>query len=314
MIEKFVKLLSFILLIYPSNGLLTKDLKATLPSGDQMPMIGLGTSRIRGIGNVRNAIDDALAVGYRLFDTAAFYKNEEDLGKAFKELLPKYNLTRKDIFITSKLAPTEEDFGKHAYSALEKSVKTIGCDYLDLYLIHFPGIPSDSGNNSRNFSQSRNEIWQQLVKGVKNGLTRNIGVSNYNVRHLTELVNNDHGVKVAVNQVEWHPYYHQDDVLQFCKNHGILLQAYSSLGGSGNADLFNDTTVKAVAEKLNKPPAKILLRWALQQNLAIIPKSIKKQNMESNLDLNFEIPDEDMKLLSNIPQTKKYRWDPDIII
>ncbi|XP_072399145.1 glyoxal reductase-like [Diabrotica undecimpunctata] len=293
----------------PSCAVLSKDLKAVLPNGDQMPLIGFGTSKVLGTELVKNTLDDALAAGYRLFDTAAVYGNEEDIGKALKELLPKHNLTRKDIFITSKLAARAETLGKNAYAALEKSVKTINCDYLDLYLIHFPGIPSPK---KENYSALRDESWQQLVKGVKNGLTRNIGVSNYNVHHLTELVNNDHGVKVAVNQVEWNPRYHQDDLLNFCKQNGILLQGYFSIGGTGNTDLINNVEVKKIAEKLGKHQAQVLLRWAVQQNVAVIPKSLSRKHMESNLDLNFEIPQADMEVLNSFPQKlKNPGWNPD---
>nr|CAH7743725.1 unnamed protein product [Callosobruchus chinensis] len=265
-----------------SDEILAKDMNFKLPSGDLMPMVGY---------------------------SAAVYGNEKDIGVALKELLPKYNLTRKDIFITTKLAP--HDQGEKAYQALETSLKNLDCEYLDLYLIHWPGVHGVNSSSEEN-KKLRQESWKQMVKGVKNGLTRNIGVSNYNVRHMKELLANDGGVKPAANQVEWHPHYHQPELVDLCKKEGVLLQAYSSLGGTGNNDLLTDTRVKKIADKLGKSPAQILLRWALQQNIAIIPKARSKKHIDENIDLNFVIPEEDMKILSSFEQTK-YAWDPDTI-
>lgn len=298
------------------SEILTKDLRVALPSGDYFPMVGFGTSKILGTAIVRNALDQALAAGYRLFDTAQVYGNEEDIGKALKELFPKHNLTRKDVFITSKLPAREYVYlEKKAYATLQQSLKNLNLDYLDLYLIHFPGIPmAETGLKDVNYSKIRNETWEQLAKGVKNGLVRNIGVSNYNVRQLTELINNDHGVKVALNQVEWHPLYHQDELLEFCRKNEIILQAYLSLGGTSSSEIFNNPEVKKIADKLDKNVAQILLRWAIQQNVAVIPKSLKREHMDSNIDLNFQIPDSDMNILNNLPQKGKTRWNPDEII
>ncbi|XP_056631483.1 uncharacterized protein LOC130441722 [Diorhabda sublineata] len=295
---------------FSEKNQLAKDMKFTLHSGDLMPMVGFGTYLIRGDDLIKTTLDYALGAGYRLIDSAAVYGNEESIGKALKELLPKYNLTRKDIFITTKLAPSDQ--GEKAYSALQKSLNNLDCEYLDLYLIHWPGaqgIKSEGKNNS----VLRDESWQQMVKGVKNGLVRNIGVSNYNVNHMKQLLNNNHGIKPAVNQVEWHPHYHQDDLQELLKKEGILLQTYSSLGGNdNNQHLLTDPEVIKIATKLGKSPAQVLLRWALQQNLAVIPKARSKKHIEENFDLDFTIPEEDMKILSNFSQLK-YAWDPDTI-
>ncbi|KAJ8976873.1 hypothetical protein NQ317_001197 [Molorchus minor] len=285
-------------------------MKFKLHSGDYMPMIGFGTYQIRGTQLIRDVLDRALDAGYRAIDSAAVYGNEEDIGKALKELLPKYNLTRQDLFITTKLSPNDQ--GEKAYEALQKSLKNLDIGYIDLYLIHWPGVYGVNSSKDEN-SKKRDLSWQKLVKGVKDGLTRNIGVSNYNVRHLTELLAKDHGIKPAVNQVEWHPHYHQPELLELCKREGILLEAYSSLGGSDNKDLVDDPKVKDIAQRLGKSPAQVLLRWALQQNLAVIPKARSKQHIDENIDLNFDIPTNDMKILSSFSQ-KKYSWDPDTIV
>ncbi|KAJ8972477.1 hypothetical protein NQ314_000170 [Rhamnusium bicolor] len=276
-------------------------MKFKLHSGDLMPLIGFGTYQIRGTQLIKDVLDKALAAGYRSIDSAAVYDNEEDIGKALKELLPKHNLTRQDIFITTKLSPRDQ--GERAYQALERSLKNLDCGYIDLYLIHWPGVHGINATKEDNI-RARDQSWQQMVKGVKNGLTRNIGVSNYNVRHIRELITNDHGIKPALNQVEWHPHYHQSELLDLCKKEGILLQAYSSLGGSDNKELLGNSEVKRISEKLGKSPAQILLRWALQQNIAIIPKARSQKHMEENIDLNFSIPEEDMKALSSFNQKK----------
>nr|XP_023023604.1 uncharacterized protein LOC111511820 [Leptinotarsa decemlineata] len=289
---------------------LAKDLKFELNSGDRMPLVGLGTWKISGTEVVRNSLDLALAAGFRLIDSASAYKNEEDIGKALKELLPKYNLTRQDIFITTKLSPVDQ--GEKAYEALEKSLKNLDCGYIDLYLIHWPGVRGVNLSDAE-VSKRRDLSWQHLVRGKKNGLTRNIGVSNYKIRHLTELLNNDHGVRPAVNQVEWHPYYHSDDLLNFCKKEGILLQAYSSLGGTDRKELLEDPEVKKISEKLGKTPAQVLLRWPLQQNIAIIPKARSKEHMEQNIDLNFNISEADMGILNNLNKTRQFAWNPETV-
>ncbi|XP_018567830.1 uncharacterized protein LOC108908297 [Anoplophora glabripennis] len=288
---------------------LAKDMKFKLHSGDQMPLVGCGTYQVRGPTLIRDVLDRSFTAGYRMIDSAAVYGNEKDIGVALKELLPKHNLKREDIFITTKLSP--DDQGDKAYAALENSLRNLDCGYIDLYLIHWPGMHGVNASKEEN-SIARDLSWQHMVKGVKNGLVRNIGVSNYNVRHLTELLNNNHGIKPAVNQVEWHPHYHQPALLELCRKEGVLLQAYSSLGGSDNKELLDDSKVKEIATKLGKSPAQVLLRWALQQNIGIIPKARSQKHIDENIDLNFTIPEEDMKTLSSFPQ-KKYAWDPDTI-
>lgn len=225
-----------------------------------------------------------------------------------------------------RLAP--DDQGEGAFESLKESVRKLDCDYVDLYLIHWPGVHGLNASNSNN-SRLRDESWKQMTKGVRDGLAKNIGVSNYLVRHLKELLANDHGIKPAVNQVssietnqfswrivklqvEWHPHYHPEDLLQFCLKEGILLQAYSSLGGTGNPDLLSDHRVESIAKKLGKTPAQVLLKWALQQNIAIIPKARSRARIEEDIDLDFEIPQSDMEVLNNF-NPNKYAWDPESI-
>ncbi|XP_031357026.1 uncharacterized protein LOC116180971 [Photinus pyralis] len=281
-----------------------------LVSGDLMPLIGFGTFQIRGQQLIKDVLSWALSAGYRSIDTAAVYGNEHDIGLALKDLLPIHNLKREDIFITSKLSPGDQ--GDGARDAVAKSIENLQCGYLDLYLVHWPGVsgvPTDSDVNAKRRAAS----WRSLVRAKEEGLVRNIGVSNYMVNHLTELLADCGGVKPSVNQVEWHPSCHPYDLKQLCDKEGILLQAYSSLGGTGNKNLLKDPTVISIALKLGKSPAQILLCWALQQNVAIIPKARAKERIDSNIDLNFAIADEDMALLSS-RKAERYAWNPTTVV
>ncbi|KAF2898554.1 hypothetical protein ILUMI_07625 [Ignelater luminosus] len=280
-----------------------------LLSGHTIPLVGFGSYLIDGERQTKEVLDKALSAGYRLIDTAAMYGNEQDIGLALKELLPKHNLKREDVFITSKLYPS--DHGDQAKNALAESLRKLQSGYIDLYLIHWPGVYGISSRSSEN-AKLRAASWASLVKAKKEGLVRDIGVSNYTVRHLKELLDNCCGVKPVVNQVEWHPGCHQADLKEFCEREGILLQAYMSLGGSGNKSLLGEPFVVKVAEKLGKQPAQVLLRWSVQQNVAVIPKSRSKEHMEANINLDFVIPDEDMVLLGRRKQ-EKFDWDPNSV-
>ncbi|XP_045461944.1 glyoxal reductase-like isoform X2 [Harmonia axyridis] len=285
-------------------------MKFKLQSGKFMPLIGFGTYLITGNQLIYQVLDEALAAGYRHIDTATVYHNETSIGQALKVLLPKYNLKREDIFITSKLAPIDQ--GEGAFSAVQESLKKLDCGYLDLYLIHWPGagrLPVNSQENNK----LRSKSWESLAKAVKAGLVKDIGVSNYTVKHLNELLMNDYGVKPSVNQVEWHPKFHQPELLNLCRQEGILLQAYSSLGGTGNSNLIRDPTVVQIAAQLQKTPAQVLLRWAVQQNIGIIPKARTEEHIKSNIDLNFEIPVEMMTRLSNLNSNEKFAWNPEVV-
>ncbi|XP_030758166.1 uncharacterized protein LOC115883883 [Sitophilus oryzae] len=278
-----------------------------LNTGHNIPLVGFGTYTINGNKQTKLIMDQALSVGYRLFDTAKMYSNEAEIGKALKDLLPKHNLTRKDVFITTKLYPSDQ--GDVAYDAFQESLKKLDCEYIDLFLIHWPGTWSQGTEKP---SKLRDRSWQLMAKAYQEGLVKNIGVSNYTVKHLKELLANDHGVKPTVNQIEWHPYYHPQDVYDFCKEQNILLQAYMPLG-SGSKHLLNDKVVSNVAKELGKTNAQILLKWSVQQGVGVIPRTISEQHMKENFDLNFTIPDKHMQMLSNMNKTVKYDWDPETV-
>ncbi|CAK9820766.1 Aldose reductase [Anthophora plagiata] len=279
-----------------------------LSSGYIMPLIGFGTYRIEGRHVIYEVINESLNVGFRSIDTAAVYRNEEDIGYALTELLPKYNLQRSDIFITTKLSPSDNGNPKRIEQSVQRSLKALNTTYIDLYLIHWPGaahIPESSTNNP----DLRTKTWDKLVDLQKQGFIRSLGVSNYTVDHLEELLKNCKGVPPAVNQVECHPHYCQEGLIKYCKGKGIHVQAYSSLGTSSNTKLLKDPIVTNIASQLNVSPAQLLLKWALQQGIGIIPKAVKKEHIRDNILLNFVIDEKSMKALFSLPQYK-YAWDP----
>lgn len=182
------------------------------------------------------------------------------------------------------------------------------------YLIHWPGVSGLKSDHKDNLVY-RHRTWNVLTKLNKTGLIKSIGVSNFLVSHLEELKNCESEIKTpAVNQVEWHPRHNDPELLKYCREQGIFLQAYSSLGSSNAVSLRHDPTVQRVAEKLGKSASQVLLRWAFQQNIGILPKASSRGHIVENIDLNFTLPDEAMKALSELHVKEKYAWDPTVVV
>ncbi|XP_029047624.1 glyoxal reductase-like [Osmia bicornis bicornis] len=279
-----------------------------LSSGYVMPLIGFGTYKIQGRETICDVVDESLKVGFRSIDTAVVYRNEEDIGYALTLLLPKYNLERSDIFITTKLSPRDHGNPERIEESVQKSLKALNTTYIDLYLIHWPAasrIPETSTDNS----SLRAKTWRTLVDLKKQGFIRSVGVSNYTVRHLEELLHDRKGIAPAVNQVECHPHFRQEELIAYCNEKGVHVQAYSSLGTSSNTSLLTDPTVTKIASQLDVSPAQLLLKWALEQGIGIIPKAVQKEHIRNNMQLDFMIDEENMNALSSLPQCK-YTWDP----
>lgn len=271
----------------------------------------VGTYLISGTESTIEVIDNALSAGYRLFDTAHMYTNERYLGNAFKQLLPKHNLKREDIFITTKFVPsTEYKTEKDYRDVVETSLKNLDTDYLDMMLLHWPGVYGATKKDT--IIQYRHAAWKALSKFKKEGLIRSIGVSNFLISHLEEL-KRECEVVPAINQVEWHPLCFDLELLKYCNERNILLQAYSSLGTSGDRSLRNHQTVKKIAQKYQKSTSQILLRWANLRGVAIIPKASSKAHLEENISLDFEIADEDFQTLDDMNGEERFDWDPNSI-
>ncbi|XP_029022816.1 uncharacterized oxidoreductase YtbE isoform X2 [Betta splendens] len=275
-----------------------------LNTGARMPLVGLGTYKLRGSEQVHRAVDAALAAGYRAFDSAAVYSNEADLGRALKELMPKYCLTREDVFITSKLGP--KDQGDRALEGALHSLSELDLGYIDLYLIHWPGTQGKVVDDKRN-PGNRAQSWATLEDLHAQGKLKAIGVSNYTLAHMKELIQSCK-VRPAVLQVEFHPQLCQTELRRVCAEYGVCFQAYSSLG---QGDLLTDPVVLEVAKKCKRTPAQTLLRWAVQQGVPVLPKSSNPDRIKDNAELfDFSLTDNDMDTLSALDCEHRYCWDP----
>jgi diketogulonate reductase-like aldo/keto reductase len=253
-----------------------------LNSGAEMPAIGFGTWQIDDQDEASEAVKTAIEVGYRLIDTARIYGNEQGVGVGIKES----GVPREEIFITTKLWNDDQGY-ESALKAYDASLKRLGLEYLDLYLIHWPA------------TDKRAESWKALQEIHSKGLAKAIGVSNYTVQHLKELLENS-DVIPAVNQIEFHPfiYKEQKEVLEFCKQKGIIVEAYSPLA---QAQDMENTTLHAVAERHGKTIAQVMLRWAIQHGTVPIPKSTNTGRIKENFQVfDFELSDEEMHTINNL--------------
>ncbi|XP_047136677.1 uncharacterized oxidoreductase YtbE isoform X1 [Hydra vulgaris] len=285
-----------------------KPNKRTLICGNEIPMIGLGTFKLKNSVNseeVYRVLDVAIESGYRLIDTASCYRNEEDIGFALEKLYVKHNIKRQDLFITSKLAPKDMGYDS-AISTVAETLSKLKTTYLDLYLIHWPA-KSNLSPVSTEHSGFRKETWNAFQYLFKQGSLKSIGVSNFTKKHLEELFLYA-DIPPSVNQVEFHPYLYQKELLEFCHKNNIFLQAYSSLG---TGQLVKETLIQQLAQKYRTSAAQVLLKWALQQNVGVIPMSTSTDHIRSNILLNhFTINDDDMKLICQLDLQKHYCWDP----
>ncbi|KAK1889717.1 putative oxidoreductase [Dissostichus eleginoides] len=263
-----------------------------LNTGVQMPLLGLGTYKLVGPEDVYQAVDAALAAGYRSFDSAAVYRNEADLGRVLKELLPKNGLTREDVFITSKLGP--KDQGEGAMEGALRSLAQLDLGYIDLYLIHWPGTQGRVVTDQRN-PGNRAESWAALEKLHAQGKLKAIGVSNYTPAHMRELIQSCK-IPPALLQVEFHPRLCQTELRKVCEEYEVCFQAYSSLG---KGELVTDPVVLEVSKNCERTPAQVLLRWAVQQGVPVLPKSSNPDRIKDNARLfDFTLSDTDMDRLS----------------
>lgn len=261
-----------------------------LNDGREMPQIGLGTWKNNDRVELETAFEAAMDTGYRHIDTAQAYGNEEFIGEAWR----KSGLKREELFITTKIAVT--NFGqKKAKRSFEQSLENLQTGYVDLLLLHFP------------VTLLRKKTWLALEEIQAAGGAKSIGVSNYTVRHLEEMKEYA-SVTPAVNQVELHVFLQQPDLIKYCEEEGIAVEAYSPLARMNVTD--NEAVLK-LAKKYNKTYTQVMLRWCLDRGLITIPKSVSPRRVRENIDiLDFKLNAQDMDLLAKQDQDMRVCWSP----
>ena len=263
----------------------------TLNNGLKMPKLGFGVWLVPD-DEAETAVKNAIEVGYRSIDTAMVYKNEEGVGRA----IAASNVPREELFITTKVWNSDQGYDE-TLKAFDASLERLGLDYVDLYLIHWP-MPKE---------EKYVETYKALEKLYHDGKVKAIGVCNFHIEHLQQLLDECEVVPV-LNQVECHPYLQQAELKAFCKENDIYVEAWSPL--MNGKDVLNDEVIKEIAEAHGKTPAQVILRWHLQYDNIVIPKSVTPSRIEENLNVfDFRLSDEDMKKIEGI--NRNYRKGPD---
>jgi diketogulonate reductase-like aldo/keto reductase len=261
--------------------------------GVRMPWLGLGVFQVEDGEEVIRSVHHALEAGYRSIDTAAGYRNETGVGTAIKQS----GVPRDQLFITTKLANKDQGY-ESTLRAFEDSRRKLDLEYIDLYLIHWPG------------KDKFKETWRAFEKLQKDGYIRAIGVSNFKIHHL-ETLKQDSDTIPAVNQVEFHPLLNQQELLQYCKHEGIQLEAWTPIM-KGNLNL---PQITELAEKHGKTSAQIVLRWDLQHGVVTIPKSVRQERIQENADIfDFTLSEEDMNAIDQMNQDHRFGPDPDELL
>lgn len=267
--------------------------KVKLNNGVEMPWLGLGVFRSEEGGEVENAVKTALTNGYKSIDTAAIYQNERGVGNAIKES----GIKREDIFLTSKVWNSEQGY-KTTLAAFDKSLEKLQTGYLDLYLIHWP-----KGEKSI-------ETWKALEELYKKGKIRAIGISNFLVHHLETFLP-ECKITPAVNQVEFHPELIQPELLKYCQNKGIQLEAWSPIMKGRVNDI---PLMQELAAKYGKTPVQVVLRWDIQKGVVTIPKSVTPERIISNAQIfDFEIEPDDIAKIDQLDKNGRIGGHPDFI-
>ncbi|MCI2775084.1 aldo/keto reductase [Staphylococcus petrasii] len=265
-------------------------------NGHHMPKLGLGSFRVENDETCKEAVKHAIESGYRSIDTAKVYGNEEQVGLGIKEGLEATGLSREDIFVTSKLY--FEDFGReNVAQAYETSIKKLGLDYLDLYLVHWPGT-----NEAVMI-----DTWKGMEDLYKDSKVKNIGVSNFQPEHLEALLAQV-SIKPVINQVEFHPYFTQNELRKYLDAQKIYMESWSPLM---NAQILDDETLIEIGKEVGKSPAQVIIRWNIQHGVVVIPKSITPSRIEENIEVfDFELSEDQMSPIDNLNKEKRVGPDP----
>lgn len=264
----------------------------TLDNGLDIPQLGYGVWKIPD-EEAKNAVEQALDAGYRLIDTAKIYRNEVGVGKA----LAASTVPREDLFITTKLWNADQGF-ENTLKAFDESLEKLGLDYVDLYLIHWPTPMYDTYVES----------YKALETIYKDGRAKAIGVCNFDIEHLQRIIN-ECEVIPSVNQVECHPYLQQTELKAFCKEHGILFEAYSPL--MNGTKVLQDPVIQEIANQYGKTPAQVILRWHLQTDVVAIPKTVTPSRIDENINVfDFELSNADLDKIATLERNERHNAVP----
>ena len=279
-----------------NNNSYNTDRKIKLNNGMEIPCIGFGTYQIRKKNELENSVKEAYKAGYRLFDTAVMYGNEKFIGDTLK----KHKIPRKDIFLTTKILPSEMTYEKTKKS-IESSLKKLQCDYLDMVLIHWPEVDK---------TEDRIKVWQALEESVSGGKVKMIGVSNFCKIHLEHILKNCK-IKPVINQIECNPIYWDKETIDYSLQNGIVIEAYCPLA-EWSPQLVQNKIILDLAKKKNKTVPQIILKWIMQKNMIPLPKSVHTEFIKENFNLNgFCLTDEEMKNVDTLNSINyKVDWDP----
>lgn len=271
-----------------------------LSNGITIPSIGFGTWLIEN-EDAENAVKIAVNNGYRMIDTASYYKNEEGVGRGIKFS----KVDREELFLTSKLWNDDHGYDK-AMAAFDRSLKTLGTDYLDLYLVHWP-VPASKRDN---WKENIEETWKAMEDIYKSGRAKSIGVSNFMPHHL-DCIKNSCEIMPMVNQIEYHVSFMQEETVKYCEENSIIVQAWSPLARGG---IFELNEIMEIAGKYNKTPAQICLIWEINKGIIPIPKTLNEQRMKENIDIfDVKLSKEDIKIIDNLKLCKNSGHHPDKI-
>jgi aldehyde reductase len=285
-----------------------------LNSGYDMPIIGLGTWMSKP-GEVGKAVIDAYNIGYRHFDCALVYGNEAEIGTTLSKLFSNGKAKREDLFITSKVWSTYHSYQK-AGECIDITLRDLQVPYLDMYLIHWPMsfpeggdlVPKDKAGNVISSDVDFLETWRAMEDAVTVGKIRSIGLSNFNISQIERIINSGQ-IKPSNLQIEIHPYLPQNDLIRYCQKNDIVVTAYSPLANNSNyygrkhdsPNLLHEPDIVEIAQKHTKTPAQVAIRWALQRNTIVIPKSVTKNRIHENIDVfDFSLSEQEMQKIDNL--------------
>lgn len=291
-----------------------------LRNGDQFPVLGLGTWKSEP-GEVGEVVKSAIRMGYRHLDCAAIYGNEAEIGQALRELFDQGEITRQELWVTSKLW-NDCHHPSHVRAAMEQTLSDLQLDYLDLYLMHWP-LAFEHGHR---YPENRDTViplseiplsatWEAMESLLQEGLCRHLGVANFSLRKLQALIDRG-GQRPEVNQIEMHPYLQQPAMLEFCRKEQILLTAYAPLGSAGRPEhlkdsdepiLLDDPQIRRIADRHSATPAQVLLQWGIARGTAVIPKTVRPSRLEENLAaLNLQLEEQELHTIGELDRHRRY--------